>query len=514
MKKLSKLFATVLGLGLAVGVFAGLSNKSVEPVKATAAQSDVDEFTHNGQFTYSAIAGVGTLQLMSAEDVAQEGILESGYEGAVLKAVNTAGGNSAVKLDYTGSGILASDVARINFKVYAHDPSSTLTQLDLRIRKGHQPGVDDTVVNKNSTAGYSMLNSRNTWVNYALTPSQFNSGYSYEYFADSNGYLTFFELFFRIKSSSISIYIDSVDVYYYGDYGMATISDVKTDFVSPTTYDGATTYTLLNNVSPFAQHSVSVSFGLNIPNGVGIQLDMTACKAWDQPYYSIRINTSGSNAMAISLLYNGASVDTAYGTISLDTDHIITFRSILLDSTKIALEFLVDNVSVYSYVGTYAAENTGRVLIFTLYENAAGVKVFDADVNAQALARFAKRQLHTDTIPTSDRTEGNACRGENGYYAKAASFYTNYLTKNQKVAFATNDTYEQERERMTAWAAANGTSISFNPTSGEIVPANALTVFGFDSSNKGSVVIIIASITLAIGVMLFFFLFRKKKQEQ
>lgn len=513
MKKLSKLFATALGLGLAVGVFAGLSNKSVEPVKATAAQSDIDEFTHNGQFAYSAVPSTGTLQLMSAEDVAQEGVLESGYEGAVLKAVNTAGGNSAVKFDYTGSGILASDVARINFKVYAHDPSSALTQLDLRIRKGHQAGVDDTVVNKNVNTGYSMLNSRNTWVNYALTPSQFNSGYSYEYFADSNGYLTFLELFFRIKNSSISIYIDSVDIAYYGDYGMATISDANTSFVSPTTYDNATTYTLLNNVSPFAQHSVSVSFGLNIPSGVGIQLDMAACKAWNEPYYSIRINTSGSNTMAISLRYNGASLDTAYGTISPDTDHIITFRSILLDSTNIALEFLVDNVSAYSYVGTYAAENTGRVLIFTLYENAAGVKVSDADVNAQALARFAKRQLHTDTIPTSDRTEGNACRGENGYYAKAASFYTNYLTKNQKVAFATNDTYEQERERMTAWAAANGTSISFNPTSGEIVPANALTVFGFDSSNKGSAVII-ASITLVIGVMLFFFLSRKKKQEQ
>ena len=294
---------------------------------------------------------------------------------------------------------------------------------------------------------------------------------------------------------------------------MATISDANTSFVSPTTYDAATSYNLLNNVSPFAQHSVSVSFGLNIPSGVGIQLDMTACKAYNQPYYSIRINTNGSNAMAISLRYNGASVATAYGTISLDTDHVITFRSILLDSTKIALEFLVDNVSIYSYIGTYAAENTGRVLIFTLYENAAGVKVSDVDVNAQALARFSKRQLHTDTIPTSDRTEGNACRGENGYYAKAASFYTNYLTKNQKVAFATNDAYEQERERMTAWAAANGTSISFNPTSGEIVPANALTVFGFDSSNKGSVVII-ASIISAIGVMLFFFLFRKKKQEQ
>lgn len=496
MKKLSKLFATVLGLGLAVGVFAGLSNKSVEPVKATASQSDIDEFTHNGQFTYSA--SVGTATLMSAADVATEGNIESGYDGAVLKLTGT-GTGPAMKFDFTGSEIHISDIVKIDFKVYVYDPSSALSSINLRVRKS---SAEATVLNKPQYTGFDLLPHRNAWVTYSLDATQFFTGYSFANIADDNGYLTSFETFFRENGGNpATIYFDSVDVYYYGDYGMATISDANTSFVSPTTYDAATSYNLLNNVSPFAQHSISVSFGLNIPNGVGIQLDMAACKAWNEPYYSIRINTSGSNTMAISLRYNGASVETTYGTISLDTDHIITFRSILLDSTKIALELLVDNVSAYSYVGTYAAENTGRVLIFSLYENAAGVKVSDADVNAQALARFAKRQLHTDTIPTSDRTEGNACRGVNGYYAKAASFYTNYLTKNQKVTFATNDTYEQERERMTAWAAANGEVINFDANTGALTASSNNTLFFKEQSNQLIIISIVISTLLVIGLI-------------
>ena len=505
MKKLSKLFATTLGLGLAVGVFAGLSNKKVESAKATASQSDIDEFTHNGQFAYQAT--IGSAVLMSAADVAAEGNIESGYDGAVLKHVGT---NSAMKFDFTGSGIHISDINKINFKVYVYDPSSALTSINLRIRKS---STETTVLNKPQYTGFNLLTYRNTWVTYSLTASEFFTGYSFANIADANGYLTSFETFFRANGGESTVYFDSVDVFYYGDYSVTTISDIKTDFESPTTYEAATTYVILNNNTPFTHHSISVSFGINIPSGVGIQLDMAACKAWNQPYYSIRLNTAGSTGVVTTLRYNNAAVDTYYGaTISLDTDHIITFRSVLLDSTNIALEYLIDNVSMYSYVTTYAAENVGHVLIFSIYENAAGVKIFDADVNATALSRFARRQLHTDTIPFSDRTEGNACRGESGYYAKASSFYTSFLTKNQKVEFATNASYAQERERMVAWAAANGTSISFNPTSGEITPSNARAIFAINETNKRLAITIIVSSLLATGAMLYFLLRKKKHQ--
>ena len=169
---------------LAISSLAGLGAKQMIPTFAENAPADINEFTNNGQFTYTPHS-VTASTLLSEEEVATDGVLTSGYDGAVLKIT---GQNSYLTLDFSGSGILARKVQSIDFKIYAYD--SAATQLDLRIRKS---SADPTVLNEGA-AGHSLLSVRNSWTTYSLNSSTFTSGSSFSKFADANGNLSSFEV--------------------------------------------------------------------------------------------------------------------------------------------------------------------------------------------------------------------------------------------------------------------------------------------------------------------------------
>ena len=190
---------------LAISSLAGLGAKQMIPTFAENAPADINEFTNNGQFTYTPHS-VTASTLLSEEEVATDGVLTSGYDGAVLKIT---GQNSYLTLDFSGSGILASKVQSIDFKIYAYD--SAATQLDLRFRKD----ASSAVINEGS-AGHSLLSVRNSWYTYSLDSTTFMSGKSFADFADGSGKLAGFDVFFR-TSGAITVYLDSIDLIESGD---------------------------------------------------------------------------------------------------------------------------------------------------------------------------------------------------------------------------------------------------------------------------------------------------------
>ena len=145
MKKISKFFGVISSFALLIGgiaMVAKQNNKQYVEASASNAQSDIDEFTNNGQFSYAAGKGTTLTVLSSTEAQA----VAAGNEGAILR-IN--GQNTVVTLDFSGSYIIASDIVSIDFRLYTADSSSSLTQADFRIRKDGA-GI---VINENS-AGF------------------------------------------------------------------------------------------------------------------------------------------------------------------------------------------------------------------------------------------------------------------------------------------------------------------------------------------------------------------------
>ena len=113
MKKISKFFGVISSFALlicGIAMVAKQNNKQYVEASASNAQSDIDEFTNNGQFSYAAGTGTTLTVLSSTEAQA----VAAGNEGAILK-IN--GQNTEVTLDFSGSYIIASDIVSIDFRL-------------------------------------------------------------------------------------------------------------------------------------------------------------------------------------------------------------------------------------------------------------------------------------------------------------------------------------------------------------------------------------------------------------
>ena len=101
--------------------------------------------------------------------------------------------------------------------------------------------------------------------------------------------------------------------------------------------------------------------------------------------------------------------------------------------------------------------------------------------------------------------------GENGYYAKAKEFYNTYLNTTQRKAFATSSNYVQLRERMIAWAAANGIELSFNPSTGALVEGSNRIVPFVDKRSNIALIIAVSTITISTLGFVVLSILKKKK---
>ena len=117
--------------------------------------------------------------------------------------------------------------------------------------------------------------------------------------------------------------------------------------------------------------------------------------------------------------------------------------------------------------------------------------------------------MHMRDIQQTDTSDTGACRGANGYYAKAKNAYQNY-PNSVKTKMSQDDLWSAAQARFSAWAVANGETATFNGTSLTVKTAFAPITSITSSSGSTIAIIIISSISVvAIGG---YFLFRKKKE--
>ena len=194
-------------------------------------------------------------------------------------------------------------------------------------------------------------------------------------------------------------------------------------------------------------------------------------------------------------------------------EHLIELYLIKDSNTTAKIIFGVDGVELFkthsvtisdatewNYVSLQDFDDAGKLIVGT-----------SPSTDVDALERFSYRALHMDTIPTSDTEDTGACRGENGYYVKAKAYYNDYLTPAQRVLFATDESYEEPKDRLIAWATANGETISFDATTGELIANSRINFLSTSIENKSAEALIVICSVITLISLSTFFIIRKRK---
>lgn len=151
----------------------------------------------------------------------------------------------------------------------------------------------------------------------------------------------------------------------------------------------------------------------------------------------------------------------------------------------------------------YGSTSTVGSLV-SLYKFVASERTDDQ----KAVDTFINTYMHLDDVDVNDHTGGNACKGEAGYYAVAKEHYAS-LTADQKTFFATSEEFRvaRARERLAAWAVANGET--FNPAEGTFtnIRLNPVNFIGGDTSGFAIIIVISTVSVLAFGLAI---MLRKK----
>ena len=197
-----------------------------------------------------------------------------------------------------------------------------------------------------------------------------------------------------------------------------------------------------------------------------------------------------------------------------DTTHLVEFYAIKTDANTMTLIFGVDGTLLWKTTGNISSldftghtclsfSNTGTTKLASYYSS--------VDTTYDSLRRFGIRQLHSKDIAFDDDSETDACLGENGYYAKAKEFYNTYLNTTQRKAFATSSNYVQLRERMIAWAAANGKTLTFDPSTGALVESSNRIVPFVDKRSNDALIAAVSIATISVAGFVVLFILKKKK---
>ena len=126
---------------------------------------------------------------------------------------------------------------------------------------------------------------------------------------------------------------------------------------------------------------------------------------------------------------------------------------------------------------------------------------------APEVAKYIENFMHFQDFAETVETEGTACKGDNGYYAKAKEAYeaTTFASYRQELCSLTYVV-----ERLQAWARANGKTFVVTAGVGAFSSVNA-NLIPISGDNPASlVVVVISSLSL---IALGGFLFLKKKKE-
>ena len=124
---------------------------------------------------------------------------------------------------------------------------------------------------------------------------------------------------------------------------------------------------------------------------------------------------------------------------------------------------------------------------------------------------FTNTYMHLTDIPTSDGSEGTACKGDNGYYAQAKTGWSN-LSTDGRSAFLNDDEFADAKARLIAWASANGDA--FDSANNLTAKSSNLLKSSFSSSSENATIVIVTIIALAATLSAAFIFVRKKKSSE
>ena len=334
--------------------------------------------------------------------------------------------------------------------------------------------------------------------------------YGNYYFADSEGREIIDDIV--IPRLGQHDYIDDEPVVETSNYKLFTISDYN--FANDSTYP---LYSPSENIDAMS-NSFGFRFNINIPNGRESSVSTVNFSGTDMYGSDALFSATINNGYGHSYLTFNGEIDLSTNeelALTTNTNHLIEIYFIKTSNTSADIFFGVDGeliwksedldisgLTFHNYLSITGSANTN-----SFYSSA-------TDTASKALNRFAIRQLHSSDVSFSNNTDTGACRGENGYYAKAKEFYNNYLTTNQKQLFASSDDYIQLRDRFIAWGIANGEAISLNPSTGDIMVNPKVNLFIDNSINNNSIIVVVISLLCIVSSLLFIVVrFRHKKED-
>lgn len=166
-----------------------------------------NEFTNNGQFTYTTSNG----GLIAGSKCATQGV-PTGNVGSVLKISGST--SDLVKFDFSSGNFKIADMDSIVFRIYsAATVSGTYPEFRIQNKSGNWAfnGTGDF----QGAGGYSLKTVSNQWYELTMSSSHFiNSTTWHEFDCPTNSnILGDMNIYYRCQSGTDTLYIDSVTIY-------------------------------------------------------------------------------------------------------------------------------------------------------------------------------------------------------------------------------------------------------------------------------------------------------------
>ena len=131
--------------------------------------------------------------------------------------------------------------------------------------------------------------------------------------------------------------------------------------------------------------------------------------------------------------------------------------------------------------------------------------------DAQKVEYFIGVKLHfdKDVIDINNNADTGACKGEEGYYAVAKTYY-NSMSSAVKTMFCENAEYENGRNRFIAWAHANGEDLNLETHA--IVQQSVRSIAATNTRESKNLIVAVVIVTVVTsGSCLGLIIFKKRR---
>ena len=291
-----------------------------------------------------------------------------------------------------------------------------------------------------------------------------------------------------------------------GDYTLFTVENMASNSDFPF-YTGS-------SIAQIEDHNFGVQFNVvantDVRNHFYIRFGTAVA---NNDYYEVCIDPNLNNNLYISRLNGtGGPIEGTVKGFSMTTGVDYKFECYSIKDSATTANFVLA-INGKIYINYKASIADPYACGFFCIMQGSGDKTANTfsvcpTTNGEAIARFGKKVLHTDDIPFSDNTDTGNCLN---YYANAKAYYTNRLVRATKLLIANDATYVNIKNRLVAWAAANGETITLNMWTGEIEVQAANGMIAVINKNNAVVIVVVVSMMALSFLAVGMFYYRKRK---